>query len=950
MTFPARVRQRTVVIASLLLFFAAAAAHAQQTIHVPGDQPTIQAAINAANSGDTVLVAPGSYVENINFSGKAIAVTSSGGPAVTTIDGGAQGSVVTFSANEGTNSVLSGFTIRNGMRDGGSGGGISITGASPTITGNIITANHAAVGAGIYVNGGSPLIQNNTISGNDQSGAGSGGDGGGGILVSGSSSSPAAPQITGNIITNNSLENGGNGGGISVEFFSSPQIRNNLIQGNTAYNFGGGVALQSYNSPVLLQNVIVNNSSLYGGSGAGVYVFPASDALQTSVTNNTIASNNAADNTSGIFVGGFGQHVTLTNNVVVAAFGQTAVTCSSLYSSVSPIFSFNDFFAPSGTSVAGVCDTSSNPGNVSADPRFMSVANNDFHVHAESPAIDGGTNTAANLPNTDFDGNPRVAGTIDLGAYEVVATSAANVSPNSLAFGPQVFGTTSAAQTATLNSTGATGFQISSVQVTGDFAATSMCPLLGQTEGFAGVAGGASCIYSVTFTPAANLSAPGPRNGTLVVNGTNGQSFLVAMNGTALSPNPTAALSGSSLSFSSQPVGTTSKSQSVTLTNLGGPSLSISSIAVSAQFSETDNCPAALAGGSSCIISVSFAPTTTGAVTGSISISDNAPDSPQSVALNGTGLAAAAVSLSPSSLTFASQLIGTTSAAQTITLANSGGANLNISSLQASLPFAQTNNCPASLAAGASCTISVTFTPQTAGHANGGVTIFDDASGSPQTVILNGTGIAPAAVSLSPSSLSFAGQVVGTTSAAQSVTLTNTGGANLNVSSISSTGAFNQTNNCPATLAGGASCTISVSFTPNASGQLQGTLSVSDNASGSPQSISLNGTGIDFTLTASPSNVSVSAGNSVSFGVSAAATGGAFNQAVSLTCSGAPSASTCSISPTTVTPGNGSASATVTIQTTRHGNTRTPAGTYTITIRGASGNLVHSATVTLVVH
>src|SRR5437870_11939876 len=88
------------------------------TINVPAGQPTIQAAINAAANGDTVLVAPGTYYENINFMGKAITVTSSGGPSVTTIDGGAAGSVVAFTSNEGTNSVLSGFTITNGLGGG----------------------------------------------------------------------------------------------------------------------------------------------------------------------------------------------------------------------------------------------------------------------------------------------------------------------------------------------------------------------------------------------------------------------------------------------------------------------------------------------------------------------------------------------------------------------------------------------------------------------------------------------------------------------------------------------------------------------------------------------------------------------------------------------------------------------------------------------------------------
>ena len=187
-------RSRYILAAAILpvLLLSTPITQAQQTINVPADQPTIQAAINAANNGDTVLVAPGTYVENINFGGKAITVASSGGPSVTTIDGGAHGSVVTFSTGEGPTSVLNGFTVRNGFQGGLSGGGIYIASASPTITGNIITGNHAAVGCGIYVHGGSPLIQNNTITANDQTRAG---DGGG---AEAASSYPAAlrhPQI-----------------------------------------------------------------------------------------------------------------------------------------------------------------------------------------------------------------------------------------------------------------------------------------------------------------------------------------------------------------------------------------------------------------------------------------------------------------------------------------------------------------------------------------------------------------------------------------------------------------------------------------------------------------------------------------------------------------------------------------------------------------------------------
>jgi hypothetical protein len=595
---------------------------------------------------------------------------------------------------------------------------------------------------------------------------------------------------------------------------------------------------------ILVQNLIVNNISLSGGSGAGLYVFAPSGSTQTNVINNTIAANSAYDNTSGIYTGGFGQYATFTNNIVVAVPGQTAVTCNSLYSSVSPVFSYNDAFAASGTAVAGTCDTTTNPGNIFADPLFMSPGNNDFHLQAGSPAINAGNNSAPNLPNTDFDGNPRIAGTIDLGAYEVVSTSAANISPSSLSFGPQAAGTTSTPQTATLSSTGTTPFQITSVQTTGAFSATTTCPTLGNPGGFSGIAAGNSCAYNVTFAPPAG-SSPGTPTGTLTVNGTNGASLVVSLTGTVPSPPPTVSLSTMSLSFASQTVGTTSSPKSVILTNTGNFSLTIASITASQQFSESDNCGASLVGGASCTINISFAPTSAGAVSGILTLTDDATNSPQSVTLSGTGLAPTAVSLSPSSLTFPATPVGTTSDPQTITLTNTGGATLNITVIGYTNPFLlPSQNCLGTLTSGASCQMTVTFRPTAGGPVSGYLQVTDDATGSPQSVTLSGTGIAPAAVSLSPSTLTFAPQVIGITSAAQTVTLTNTGNASLSISSIAASQPFAQTNNCPSSLAGGANCTISVTFTPQNSGNANGGVTIVDNASGSPHSVALSGTGL----------------------------------------------------------------------------------------------------------
>jgi hypothetical protein len=162
--------------------------------------------------------------------------------------------------------------------------------------------------------------------------------------------------------------------------------------------------------------------------------------------------------------------------------------------------------------------------------------------------------------------------------------------------------------------------------------------------------------------------------------------------------------------------------------------------------------------------------------------------------------------------------------------------------------FAQTNTCGSSVAASGKCTISLTFTPTASGSRAASLSITDNASGSPQTVTLSGTGTAPAGVSLSPTSLSFGSQPNATTSAAQTITLSNGGGAALNITGLAITGAdagdfAEVADTCGSSLAAGGTCTIEVTFTPSASGQRTATLSITDNASGSPQAASFTGTG-----------------------------------------------------------------------------------------------------------
>jgi Beta-propeller repeat/Abnormal spindle-like microcephaly-assoc'd, ASPM-SPD-2-Hydin/Cep192 domain 4 len=468
-----------------------------------------------------------------------------------------------------------------------------------------------------------------------------------------------------------------------------------------------------------------------------------------------------------------------------------------------------------------------------------------------------GTRNGTLSVNDNAGGSPQTVSLTGTGLLAPVVS----LSTTALTFGNQATGTTSAAKTVILTNTGSDTLTISGITVTGtnsaDFTQTNSCgssvpkPPTGNT-----------CIITVTFKP----TATGTRTAAVTITdnneGTNNSTQTVSLTGTGTTPAPGVSLSPTSLTFSSQLVGSTSAAQTVTLSNTGSASLSITSIGASGDFAQTNTCPASLAAGNpapSCTISVTFTPTATGTRTGAVTVTDNASGSPQTVSLTGTGTSGSVVSLSPTSLTFSSQALGTTSAAQTVTLSNTGNASLSLTSITASGDFAETNTCPASLAAGnpaPSCTISVTFKPTSSGTRTGTLTITDNASGSPQTASLTGTGTTAPAVSFMPASLTFNGQETGTTSAAQTVTLTNTGSATLTVSSITATGDFAETNTCGTSVNAGASCTISVTFTPSITGTRTGTVTVTDNATGSPQTVSLTGTGTSVPVVSlSPASV-----------------------------------------------------------------------------------------------
>jgi uncharacterized repeat protein (TIGR03803 family) len=429
------------------------------------------------------------------------------------------------------------------------------------------------------------------------------------------------------------------------------------------------------------------------------------------------------------------------------------------------------------------------------------------------------------------------AGTPQGIALSGVGTTA-ELTPATVNFGTLATGSVSAVKTVTLKNIGTASLTISGVAITGtdpgDFAETTTCGT--------SLAAAASCTISVTFKP----TASGTRGATLgVTDSAAGSPQPVTLTGVGT----TAKLTPAGVNFGALATGLTSAVKTVTLKNIGTASLTISGIAIAGtdpgDFAETTTCGASLAAAASCTISVTFKPTTTGARSATLDVTDNASGSPQPVSLTGIGTTA---ELTPSSLNFGTLATASTSSAKTVTLKNIGTASITISGVAItgtdSGDYSETTTCGSSLAAAASCGISVTFKPTATGTRSATLDVTDDAAGTPQLVTLTGVGTT---AKLTPTSLNLGTVTTGTASPAKTVTLKNVGTASLTISDIAITGTdpgdFSQTHTCGSSLAAGASCTISVTFKPTATGARSAALGVTDSGGGSPQSVTLSGTG-----------------------------------------------------------------------------------------------------------
>ncbi|MCU1225637.1 MAG: BNR/Asp-box repeat protein [Edaphobacter sp.] len=363
------------------------------------------------------------------------------------------------------------------------------------------------------------------------------------------------------------------------------------------------------------------------------------------------------------------------------------------------------------------------------------------------------------------------------------------------------------------------------------------------------------------------------------------------------------------LSFSATSINATSARQNITISNTGGATLSLQTPSVTGDFKLIANtCGSTLASSTGCTVSVVFTPTTSGTRTGTFTITDDAGT--QIASLMGIGTSPATDALSPSSLAFAPQQLGTSSAAQVVTLTNSGDVALSLIAAQIlSGDFIAVNSCGASLNAHSSCSIVVSFQPKSLGPTTGLLAVSDE-YGRTQNVTLTGIGTAPPGVSLSPLfTLNFPVTGIGVNVLSQIVTLTNNDNFPLTLTSTTLTGDFAiapGTNTCPsgpnAILAANSACTMQLIFTPVAGGLRTGALTIVDDAPNSPHVLRLTGTAVGFTLEKNgDTTVTINSGQSAVFPLlltPAASTPG--SAAATFTCTGAPANATCTVTPDTV--------------------------------------------------
>jgi parallel beta-helix repeat protein len=843
-------------------------------------------AIAAAGSGGTVWIPPGTYnipghimVNNVTVAGA--------GMWYSTVTGTAPGFYGNSAPSPSTNVHLQNFAIFGNVGERCDSCQVNgIGGALSNSTVSNIWIEHDKVGAwmdgpmngltfsgmrirnttadGINFHGG---VTNSTVTNSDIRNTG---DDGIATWADSGIGADANDTISNNTVQYQMLANG-----IAIYGGHDNTVTGNLVQ-DTGITQGGGIQVgQRFSSTPVGTTTISNNTMIRDGSldpnwqfGVGALWFDGSQGAITGPINVSNALIEQSPYEAIQWVEGTVSGVNL-NGVTIAGAGTFA-----LQEQTGGAASFQNVVA------TGVAQT--------AAPSY-NCEGNAFAV------TDNGGNSGLNP--TQCNGWPAPV-------YPPYPPSGVTAQPSALNFGSVPTGSTSAAQTVTVSNPTNSAASVSGVSITGDFSQTSNCGSSIPANG--------SCAVNVTFAP----TATGARSGTLTVNA-GGITNTVSLSGTGTAPGPVLSPNPGSLAFASTVVGSHASPQTVTIANTGTTAATVSGVSVTGDFSQTNNC-GTVAVGASCAVTVTFTPTTGGARTGTLTVNSNANNSPTTVGLSGSGIDSstniaagkpASASSSngsyvPSNLTDAdpstywesangsfpqwaqvdlgqSYSVGkivlklppsTAWGARTETLSVLGSTDgSNFSTIVGSAgytfdPNANNNTVTIPFSAATARYVRVNITANTGWPAGqlSDFEVFPAGSG----------GSNPATLAVVPTSLSFASQNVGSTSAAQSVTVSNTGSVAAAVSGVSTTGDFAQTNNCGASIAASASCTVNVTFTPTASGTRTGTLTVASNASNSPTTVALTGSGAGSTNTNLALNKSTSDSSNTQNYVSANVTDG----------------------------------------------------------------------------
>jgi hypothetical protein len=536
--------------------------------------------------------------------------------------------------------------------------------------------------------------------------------------------------------------------GVTHSSVTNSDIRNTGDDGLAAWSDAAADANDTFDHNTVQMPILANGIAIYGGhdntvsnnlvidaglsEGGGIHVgqrFTSTDLGKTDLLNNTLIRDGSFNRVWGFGVGALwfdARDSSMSGPINV----DNILIRQSPYEAIQ--FMSGDFKKTSITGVTISNATIDNTGTYVLQAQVEGAATLTNVVATNTHA-----GAATNLCNhgfvlTDGGSNSGTTGAATCGSWPTPAFPPYGLvaNPAALTFESQASGSTSAARTVTITNDDSSPATITGVSVSGDFAQTNDCKTL---------AANSSCTVSVTFKP----TATGSRTGVLGVSSGASSISSVGLIGTAIAPGPVLAADTQSVAFGTSLTGKSTAPKPVKITNNGTSAAKVSAVAVSGDFSQTNDC-SMIAVGASCTVNVAYSPKTAGPGSGTLTVTSDAVNGPTTVALSGVGADTVSSTLTPSlkAIGFPTTKLGATSEPQSVTISNTGTADTTVSSIALTGPFAQTNTCGTSITAGGTCTIKLTFTPTASGVGEGSLTVTSDASGGVVAVPLSGAGVA----------------------------------------------------------------------------------------------------------------------------------------------------------------------------------------------------------------